>query len=148
MDLYSPVILELNSSATNYVKDSDASHQVKAYNTFCGDKFVISFNQDGTLEDVTFHGYGCAVSKASTALMTEIIGGKALHEVTQICRKVLAYLEGENDEALAKKKREEWKEGKEKEKKQGRKKRSKEEKEEEEKNEKEVGGGEKKEEGG
>ena len=100
MDLYSPVILELNSSATNYVKDSGASHQVKAYNTFCGDKFLISFNHDGTLKDVTFHGYGCAVSKASTALMTEIISGKSLQDVAQMCKQVLAYLDGENDEAL------------------------------------------------
>jgi nitrogen fixation NifU-like protein len=100
MDLYSPVILELNSSAPNFGKDEGALHRVKAYNTYCGDKFVIAFNKDNTVEDVSFHGYGCAVSKASAGLMTEVITGKTLPEVAEICRQVIAFLKGENDNAL------------------------------------------------
>lgn len=101
MDLYSPVILELNSSARNYGKSEGALHQVKAYNTFCGDKFLISFNGDGTIQDISFHGYGCAVSKASAALMTEVINGKPLSEVAQMCTDVIRYLKGESDVALS-----------------------------------------------
>ena len=95
MDLYSPTILELNSDAPNFGKNEDAGHHVKAYNTFCGDKFTIAFDVNGTIRDILFHGYGCAVSKSSAALLTEVLTGKTPQEAISASEEVIAFLKEE-----------------------------------------------------
>jgi nitrogen fixation NifU-like protein len=35
---------------------------------------------------MTFHGYGCAVSKAAASILTEIMCGKTVHEALEICQ--------------------------------------------------------------
>ena len=95
MDLYSPVILELNRNPKTFEKVEDADYVVKAYNSYCGDKFTIYFDVDKRVTRVKFHGYGCAVSKASAALMTEVLEGATRKEVLTICGKAIQYLKGE-----------------------------------------------------
>ncbi len=92
MDLYNKTILDLNSNPPNYVVHEDAQHVVKAYNTFCGDKYKLQLEYDKMVDAISFAGYGCAVSKASAAILTECVQGKTWQEVHDICVTVLDYL--------------------------------------------------------
>jgi nitrogen fixation NifU-like protein len=54
----------------------DATHEVKAYNPMCGDKYVIYLKiLDDKVMDASFTGFGCAISRASTSILTKKIIG-------------------------------------------------------------------------
>ena len=40
--------------------------------------------QDGVIEDVAFQGRGCAISRASSSLMTQAVKGKTMQEAKRI----------------------------------------------------------------
>lgn len=94
MDLYSKVILELSKYPPNYAEREDARHEIKAFNSYCGDKFKVQLDYDVLVKVVSFTGYGCAVSKASAAILTECAKGKSWQEMHDICVKVLDFLNG------------------------------------------------------
>lgn len=67
---------------------------VEAYNPMCGDKFVLHLEEnDATITSVHFHGFGCAVSKASTSLMLREIEGKRTAEVIDLCEVFITSLD-------------------------------------------------------
>jgi len=94
MDLYSPVIKQLNTSPANYGAMEEADHEVRAINNFCGDKFVVRVNYEGRVTDVRFNGYGCAVSKASADILSDNVKNRSWEEISEICKSVLGYLDG------------------------------------------------------
>jgi nitrogen fixation NifU-like protein len=98
MDLYDPLILEYQKKDTQYGKRPDAGHRVSAYNPVCGDAFDIWFDvQDGRMRDVRFSGYGCAVSRSSTAVLTEMLEGKLIDELHEAVARYLRFVEnGQN----------------------------------------------------
>ena len=93
MDLYSKIILDLNNNPPNFKVRDDAQHEVKAYNTFCGDKYRLHLDYEDSAEAISFSGHGCAVSKASTAILTECISGKSWREIHELCVTVLDFLD-------------------------------------------------------
>ena len=97
MDLYSPTIKELSKNPPNFGENGNADHIVKAYNSYCGDKFRVQLVGGETLSEVMFDGHGCAVSKASCAILTEIVGGKSWEQVGQMCDRVVSYLSNEGE---------------------------------------------------
>ena len=94
MDLYSPVIRELNAAPANYGELEAPDHEVKAINNFCGDKFIVRIKYDNKVEEVVFNGYGCAVSKASADILSDNIKELNWNEIADLCRSVLDFLEG------------------------------------------------------
>lgn len=76
--LYQEVLLDHNKNPRNFraMKPYDA-HAV-GNNPLCGDKLVVylKLGDDGTIEDVSFIGEGCAISKASASMMTKALKGK------------------------------------------------------------------------
>lgn len=78
-DLYQEVILDHNRRPRNYGALADANAEAHGHNPLCGDKLTVFVKLAGnTVEDVHFVGSGCAISKASASLMTEVIKGKPL----------------------------------------------------------------------
>ncbi len=62
-----------------------ATHILEAYNPMCGDKFTIYLRLEGdVIEQASFEGFGCAISKASTAVLIKQIEEKTLKEVKPI----------------------------------------------------------------
>lgn len=96
MDLYSPVIKQLNASPANFGELEGADHEVRAINNFCGDKFIVRISYEGKVTDVFFNGYGCAVSKASADILSDNIKGLDWNEITQLCKSVLDFLDGKS----------------------------------------------------
>jgi len=83
-ELYQEIILEHNRSPRNYGKLEDATHVLDGRNPLCGDHYKIYLKiEDGIVQDVNFEGSGCAISKASSSVMSTIIKGKTLKEADE-----------------------------------------------------------------
>lgn len=82
-ELYQATILGHNKKPRNFRVLEDASHEADGHNPLCGDALTLYARVDdqGNLEEVTFQGSGCAISKASASLMTDHVKGKSLAEV-------------------------------------------------------------------
>ncbi len=81
-DLYQQVILDHNRAPRNFRKIERAPHHAEGYNPLCGDRVNVYVRlADDTVTDISFEGSGCAISKASASLMTEVLKGKQRAEV-------------------------------------------------------------------
>ena len=83
-DFYREEILEHYTNPHNYgtLENPDISHEED--NPLCGDRirFDIELDQDGqTVKDVRFSAVGCAISKASASMLTDLIVGQSLDEI-------------------------------------------------------------------
>ena len=79
-ELYQDIILEHGKSPRNFGKCEKHTHQAKGYNPLCGDQvhIYLKLNDEKKVENLSFEGSGCAISIASTSIMTELIKGKNL----------------------------------------------------------------------
>jgi len=67
------------------IEGADVTHE--EYNPLCGDLVGMDLRiHDGVIEDVRFHGRGCAISQASASLMTERLKGMSLDEARRISK--------------------------------------------------------------
>ena len=82
-ELYQETILGHNKKPRNFRVLADANREADGRNPLCGDEFTLyaRVSGDGLVEEVTFQGTGCAISKASASLMTEFVKGKNIEEV-------------------------------------------------------------------
>jgi nitrogen fixation NifU-like protein len=99
MDLYREVILDHNRHPRNFGPLSPADRVVKGVNPLCGDKMTLYVRLDGDrIEDVSFEGTGCAISVASSSLMTERVKGRSTGEALALFEEVHRMLTGESGE--------------------------------------------------
>ncbi|MEM0120161.1 MAG: iron-sulfur cluster assembly scaffold protein [Thermoprotei archaeon] len=57
-------------------------------NTLCGDQVTIYASLNGdTISDIKFQGVGCAISMASTSMLTEKVKGMNIRDVLQLGQK-------------------------------------------------------------
>ena len=79
--LYEQVILEHNKKPKNFGVLPDANRKSEGFNPLCGDHYTIYLKlEDDRIVDVTFDGVGCAISKASASIMTQLLKGKTKQE--------------------------------------------------------------------
>ncbi|MCH8485801.1 MAG: SUF system NifU family Fe-S cluster assembly protein [Candidatus Cyclonatronum sp.] len=85
-NLYQEVILDHNKSPRNYRAIDFPTHFAKGHNPLCGDKLDVYLIVDGedVVQDVSFVGDGCAISKASASIMTTIVKGKSVDEAKEL----------------------------------------------------------------
>lgn len=81
-ELYQQVILEHNKKPRNFRKLDHPSHEAEGYNPLCGDQLIVylQIGRNNVIEDVSFEGEGCAISKASSSMMTQALKGKTVDE--------------------------------------------------------------------
>ena len=84
--LYQDIILEHGKSPRNFGKCEKYTHKAKGHNPLCGDQVQVylKLNNEQTVEDLTFEGSGCAISIASTSIMTELVKGKSSETAKKI----------------------------------------------------------------
>jgi nitrogen fixation NifU-like protein len=88
-DLYQQVILDHNKKPRNYHGMEHASGKSEGYNPLCGDRIIIYVKVEGNrIQDISFEGSGCAISKASASLMTESVKGKSKEETEALFDRV------------------------------------------------------------
>jgi nitrogen fixation NifU-like protein len=88
-DFYRKEILEHYTHPHHYgtLEEADISHEED--NPLCGDRvrFDIVLAEDGeTVEDVRFSGVGCAISKASASMLSDLIIGRTLDEIRALTK--------------------------------------------------------------
>jgi nitrogen fixation NifU-like protein len=84
-ELYQEVILEHSRHPRNYRALQTASHKAEGFNPLCGDRFTIYADvKDGAIQDLSFEGSGCAISKASASMMTQSLKGKSTAEAEEL----------------------------------------------------------------
>jgi nitrogen fixation NifU-like protein len=84
-DLYQDVILEHSKTPRNYRELTAANHKAEGFNPLCGDRFTVYVTLEGdAIRDISFQGSGCAISKASASMMTQILKGKTIGEAEQL----------------------------------------------------------------
>jgi len=99
-DLYQEVILDHNKRPRNFHAMDDA-HKAEGYNPLCGDRVTVYLAIDGDkIADVSFEGRGCAISTASSSLMTEVLKGKTLDEAHRLFAQFHARVTGGASEEL------------------------------------------------
>jgi nitrogen fixation NifU-like protein len=88
-DFYREEILEHYTHPHHYgrLENPDISHEES--NPLCGDrvKFELQLDGDGErVQDVRFSGVGCAISKASASMLSDLVVGKTLDEIRNLTR--------------------------------------------------------------
>jgi len=90
-ELYQDIILDHGKSPRNFGKCKGYSHKGKGYNPLCGDQVEVylKLNDKKKVEDLKFEGSGCAISIASTSIMTESVKGKSFESAKKIISEFL-----------------------------------------------------------
>jgi len=97
-DLYQEVILDHNRAPHNYRRIANANKTALGHNPLCGDQLTLYMNvKDGVIEDVSFLGSGCAISKASASIMTDALKGKSVDEADALFGRFHEMLTGPPD---------------------------------------------------
>jgi nitrogen fixation protein NifU and related proteins len=80
-ELYQSVILENNRRPRNFRKLPAANRVAAGNNPVCGDEVTVYVRLEGDrIADISFEGAGCAISQASTSVMTQRLKGKTVAE--------------------------------------------------------------------
>src|SRR5439155_19417037 len=93
--LYQELILEHNRKPKNFREMPDANRRIQGTNPLCGDSLTLWVKVDGDrVEDISFKGSGCAISKASASLMTAAVKGKTREEAEELFDRFHALVTG------------------------------------------------------
>lgn len=84
-EIYSEIILDYYRHPKNFGKMENPDIISKDYNPLCGDSVEIQLKiSNNKIVDVKFNGSGCAISRASASMLTEIIKGKTIEDIIKL----------------------------------------------------------------
>jgi nitrogen fixation protein NifU and related proteins len=87
-DLYQEVILEHSKHPRNFRAMDTANRTAEGYNPLCGDHYTIFLNLAGdAIQDISFQGSGCAISKASASMMSQMLKSKTTEQAEELFNK-------------------------------------------------------------
>jgi len=99
-ELYQQVIIEHNKKPRNYGDLEPCTHHAHGLNPLCGDDIVLKVVvEDGIVRDIRFLGQGCAISKASSSLMTVNVKGRPVAEAEVMIEQFREMIRGTLDTA-------------------------------------------------
>jgi len=80
-ELYQQVILDHSRKPRNFHVLPEANRSAEGNNPLCGDRYTVFIKlEGGVIQDISFQGSGCAISKASASMMTDQLKGKSVAE--------------------------------------------------------------------
>ncbi|MFN4260384.1 MAG: Fe-S cluster assembly sulfur transfer protein SufU [Gemmataceae bacterium] len=85
-ELYQEVILDHgHKKPRNFRVLAEPYLYSEGHNPLCGDRLTVYLRlEEDRVKDISFQGSGCAISKASASLMTEVLKGKSKEEAEAI----------------------------------------------------------------
>ena len=84
-DLYQEIVMDHNRRPRNFGSIADSTSSSEGFNPLCGDQVTVFLKvSDEIVEDVSFEGVGCAISKSSASMMTEGVKGKSVEEALMV----------------------------------------------------------------
>jgi len=82
VDLYQQVILDHCRRPRNFREMGEATCSAQGHNPLCGDELKLFCRTNGDrIEELSFVGSGCCISKASASILTETAKGKTRAEI-------------------------------------------------------------------
>src|SRR5580765_5974337 len=88
-DLYQQVILDHCKHPRNFHELPNSTCSAQGRNPLCGDQLKLFLRLDGeVIQDISFQGSGCAISKASASLLTDSLKGKSKAQAEELFGKV------------------------------------------------------------
>jgi len=101
-ELYQEVILEHSKAPRNFRRPASANHEAEGYNPLCGDRCTVYIDMDGDkINGIGFQGSGCAISRASASMMTQMVKGKTKVEAEKLFAQFHSLVTGKDKEANA-----------------------------------------------
>jgi nitrogen fixation NifU-like protein len=102
-EIYQEVILDHYRNPRNKGHLPSPSISSRGFNPFCGDEVIVDVNlaADGKVQAVASTSQGCSISRASASILTELVKGKSVAEMEEICRLFRNLMQGReltNDE--------------------------------------------------
>ena len=92
-ELSEEIILDHHKRPRNFRALDHCHGAAQGVNSSCGDEVKVYVRRkDGSLDDVSFTGQGCAISRASASLMTVRCKGQSENEVRDLAQRVRAML--------------------------------------------------------
>ncbi|MHB8141316.1 MAG: Fe-S cluster assembly sulfur transfer protein SufU [Vulcanimicrobiaceae bacterium] len=90
-DFYRDYILDHYRHPRNFGHLDRVDVQAEDSNPLCGDRLRIelALDETGRVQDVRFWGQGCAISQASTSMLTERVKGLTLEEVARLSKDIV-----------------------------------------------------------
>lgn len=102
-ELYQELVLEHSKNPRNFGKLEGADRVAEGYNPLCGDKVQLYIKlQDERIDQISFEGSGCAISRSSASLMCETVKGKDRTEIENLFQAFHAMLTSEGKPDLEK----------------------------------------------
>ena len=84
-DLYRDYILDHYKHPRNFGELESRDLEAHEHNPLCGDEIGVHIRvSDERIEDLRFHGHGCAISQASASIASEELKGMPLQQVAQL----------------------------------------------------------------
>lgn len=84
-DIYHEMIIDYSRNPANFGKIENPDVTYHDSNPLCGDSIDIDLKiTDNKVEEIKFHGRGCAICMACSSVLTEITKGKTLDDVKSI----------------------------------------------------------------
>ena len=95
-NIYNELIMEHSMNSYNKKKLEKADFCEIGHNPNCGDEITLEVKMNGDIiEDMAFHGHGCAISQASTSIMIDTLKGKTVDEAKEIVKTFIEMIKRE-----------------------------------------------------
>jgi len=95
-DLYRELVLEHKRAPRHWGALERPTHQSHGHSPQCGDDLTLQLRvHDGRIEDLRYHGQGCAICIASASMMSEAVIGRDTVEVQALQQRFRAVLTGQ-----------------------------------------------------
>lgn len=89
-DFYRDYILDHYRSPRNFGHLDQVSASAEDINPLCGDQIRVELLvEDGIVKDLRFSGKGCAISQASTSMLTEEVKGMKVEDVAKLTKEAV-----------------------------------------------------------
>ncbi|VAW37205.1 hypothetical protein MNBD_GAMMA01-297 [hydrothermal vent metagenome] len=83
--LYKKTILEHNRNPLNYGASDNYTHKAEGINAICGDQvFIYITIVNKVIMQMSFDGESCAISTASSSIMTQFLTGKTIKQAQSL----------------------------------------------------------------
>lgn len=94
--LYTDMLLQESNNKANRRELENPTFKELGHNPNCGDEITLEIEMDGEIiKDASFVGEGCAISRASTSMMIDLIKGKNIFEAKELTEKFIGMIKKE-----------------------------------------------------
>ncbi len=98
-EIYTNIIMEHSISTKNKHNLFEKDREEHGHNPSCGDDITLEIKFDvNIIKNLSYSGYGCAISQASASIMIDLLKGKSKEEAIKLIDIFLKMINGENVE--------------------------------------------------